>query len=85
MNTMIYVILVLSSIIGGLIVKVQCVICDRIEEIDDDSPLAKMLRNRPIHTFMCQECHDRISKKTKERLATGKFRLYRDKKDEEEW
>lgn len=65
--------------------KVQCVICDIIEEIEDDSPLAKMLRNRPIHTYMCDECHDRIAKRTMERLATGKFRLYRDKKDEDDW
>ncbi|MED3660274.1 YlaI family protein [Ureibacillus sp. FSL K6-8385] len=57
--------------------RVQCVLCDAIHELDDDSPLAKRLRNRPIHTFMCPDCHDRITKKTLERLATGKFRFYR--------
>ncbi|HEY4554103.1 MAG TPA: YlaI family protein [Bacillaceae bacterium] len=61
--------------------KVQCVICDQPNDLDDDSPLAKKLRNRPIHTFMCQTCHDRIEAKTNARMATGNFRLYRyDKK-----
>ncbi|WP_073981874.1 YlaI family protein, partial [Bacillus subtilis] len=48
--------------------RVKCSICDKIETIDDDTLIAKRLRNRPIHTYMCQECHDRIAKKTEERL-----------------
>lgn len=56
---------------------VKCVLCDTIHELDDDSPLAKKLRNRPIHTYMCETCRDRITKKTLDRLATGKFRFYR--------
>jgi len=65
--------------------KVQCVICDQINSLDDDSPLAKKLRNRPIHTYMCDTCYQRIKERTEERLATGKFRLYRSKSDEDEW
>ncbi|AMW98301.1 YlaI family protein [Rummeliibacillus sp. G93] len=57
--------------------RVKCVICDEFSEIPDFSPLAKKLRNRPIHTFMCETCHDRISEKTHERLKTGKFRFIR--------
>ena len=57
--------------------RVQCVICDKIEELVDDTLQAKSLRNRPIHTHMCNECHDRITARTKERLATGSFRFYR--------
>ncbi|NLY80053.1 MAG: YlaI family protein [Lysinibacillus sp.] len=57
--------------------RVQCVICDTIHELEDDSPLAKKLRNRPMHTYMCETCHDRITTKTLERLATGKFRFFR--------
>ncbi|WP_040227915.1 YlaI family protein [Bhargavaea cecembensis] len=52
---------------------VKCVLCDREGEISDDAPEAKRLRNRPIHTYMCPECHDRISSRTAERIATGKF------------
>lgn len=59
------------------VMRVQCVLCDTIHEIDDYSPLAKKLRNRPIHTFMCEVCYDRIAKKTEDRLATGKFRFFR--------
>jgi uncharacterized protein YlaI len=57
--------------------RVKCVICDSIEELVDDTLQAKRLRNRPIHTHMCQSCIDRITEKTKARLATGKFRFYR--------
>ena len=55
--------------------KVKCVICDQIESIPDDSAEAKKLRNRPIHTFMCQTCYIRIENRTNERIATGNFRL----------
>lgn len=65
--------------------RVKCVICDKIETIEDETLMAKRLRNRPIHTYMCKECNQRIETKTNERLATGKFRLYQDKKSEESW
>ena len=57
--------------------RVKCVMCDVIEELIDDSLQAKRLRNRPIHTHMCKICHDRITERTKQRLATGSFRFYR--------
>ncbi|GGG20769.1 hypothetical protein GCM10007425_13970 [Lysinibacillus alkalisoli] len=57
--------------------RVKCVVCDTLGQIDDDSPMAKKLRNRPIHTYMCDECHTRITHKTEERLATGMFRVYK--------
>lgn len=60
-------------------------LCDYITNLDDENPEAKKLRNRPIHTYMCPSCTERITKRTLERLDTGKFRLYRDKKDEDEW
>ncbi|MDQ0272420.1 YlaI family protein [Cytobacillus purgationiresistens] len=65
--------------------KVQCVICDKIESIDSDSPEAKRLRNRPIHTYMCKACDLRITERTNERAATGNFKLFRSKVKEEEW
>jgi uncharacterized protein YlaI len=54
--------------------KVKCVICDVVESIDKHLPIAKKLRNRPIHTYMCQNCHDRIEKRTIERKKTGNFK-----------
>lgn len=65
--------------------KVKCVICDKIEDIEDESSQAKRLRNRPIHTYMCQDCHDRIETRTNERIATNKFKLYRKKKTDDDW
>ncbi|MBU8906731.1 YlaI family protein [Desertibacillus haloalkaliphilus] len=65
--------------------RVKCVICDQVNTIDDYDPLAKKLRNRPIHTYMCPECHERIKQRTEERAATGNFRLYRSKKRESDW
>lgn len=65
--------------------KVKCVICDRIESIPDDSFEAKRLRNRPIHTFMCDKCEERIREKTYARMATGNFKLYRSSIKKEDW
>ncbi|MCD8502636.1 MAG: YlaI family protein [Bacillaceae bacterium] len=65
--------------------RVKCVICDKIETIDDHSFIAKRLRNRPIHTYSCQSCTDRIAEKTKARVATGKFRFNKPEKNEDDW
>lgn len=65
--------------------RVKCVICDKIESIPDFSPEAKKLRNRPIHTFMCQACSQRIEEKTKARIDSGNFRLYRSVTKDDEW
>ncbi|MDE3838375.1 DUF2197 domain-containing protein [Bacillus methanolicus] len=65
--------------------KVKCVLCDKIETIEDESHLAKRLRNRPIHTYMCHQCDKRIEEKTKARIASGKFRLNKPRSQDEEW
>lgn len=65
--------------------RVKCVLCDKIETIEDYSFQAKRLRNRPIHTYMCKPCEERIKEKTNERKATGKFQLYRPRVEEDEW
>lgn len=65
--------------------RVKCVLCDKIESIEDQSFQAKRLRNRPIHTYMCKECEERISVNTQKRMETGNFKLYQSKVKEEEW
>ncbi|WP_108669836.1 YlaI family protein [Peribacillus acanthi] len=65
--------------------RVKCVICDKIENIDSNSLQAKRLRNRPIHTYMCNPCHERIEDKTNKRLETGNFRFNRPISKEEDW
>lgn len=65
--------------------RVKCVICDKIENITDDSLVAKRLRNRPIHTYMCDECHNRIEAKTNVRIASGNFRLFRSVETDDNW
>lgn len=65
--------------------RVQCVICDQIENIPDDSPTAKRLRNRPIHTYMCKTCRDRIEQKTKDRIKTGNFEFRKPNQQENNW
>ncbi|MFS0574390.1 YlaI family protein [Sporosarcina sp. 179-K 3D1 HS] len=57
--------------------RVKCVICDEIGQLPDDLPLAKKLRNRPIHTYMCERCNERIAEKTIARIATGNFHFRR--------
>jgi len=53
--------------------RVKCVICDETGQLPDEAPLAKKLRNRPIHTYMCPPCENRIAEKTNARIATGNF------------
>jgi uncharacterized protein YlaI len=65
--------------------RVKCVLCEKIETIIDDAPLAKKLRNRPIHTYMCQPCSDRIADRTNEHLKSENFRLYRAPKNDDGW
>lgn len=65
--------------------RVKCVICDKINTLEDDSILAKRLRNRPIHTYLCPECDQRIAEKTSARIETGKFQLYAPIKNEDDW
>ncbi len=69
----------------GFSMRVKCVICDSIETIEDFCVLAKKLRNRPIHTFMCDPCQTRITERTGERKATGRFQTPHIKKEESEW
>ncbi|WP_081415762.1 YlaI family protein [Peribacillus kribbensis] len=65
--------------------KVKCVLCEKIENLNSDTLLAKRLRNRPIHTYMCQDCYDRIELRTQERMSTGNFKLYRTPKKSDDW
>lgn len=65
--------------------RVKCVLCDKIEAIDDETIVAKRLRNRPIHTYMCHDCSERIAEKTKARIESGNFRLYRPKSEQDDW
>lgn len=65
--------------------KVKCAICDKIETIDNHTPLAKKLRNRPIHTYMCNECSSRIKVRTEERKATGNFKLFESKTSKDKY
>ncbi|WP_085524113.1 YlaI family protein [Tuberibacillus sp. Marseille-P3662] len=64
--------------------RVKCILCDKIDQLDNWCPTAKKLRNRPIHTYMCQECNDRIGERTKERWATGHFTIPHRKEAQEE-
>ncbi|MDQ0215191.1 uncharacterized protein YlaI [Oikeobacillus pervagus] len=65
--------------------RVKCILCEQIDQLQDETLLAKKLRNRPIHTYMCPDCHKRITERTNQRKATGKFHLYRSKKVEDEF
>ncbi|MBT2686354.1 MULTISPECIES: YlaI family protein [Bacillaceae] len=65
--------------------RVKCVLCDKIENINSDTLQAKRLRNRPIHTYMCDPCNERIADKTNNRIATGNFKLYRSRVKKDDW
>ena len=59
--------------------RAKCMLCDRIDTLNDESPIAKRLKNRPIHTYLCDTCYDRITVRTIERWETGKFRIHHKK------
>ncbi len=63
------------------IVQVQCILCDKIESIKDNSLQAKRLLNRKAQSYLCKSCNDRITVKTKQRHETGNFHLYNSKND----
>jgi uncharacterized protein YlaI len=66
--------------------KVTCVLCQTKDDVDDQTLIAKRLKNRPIHTYMCATCHDRITEKTIQRLESGKFRFYhKEVQNKEQW
>lgn len=56
--------------------RLNCVLCNESHDINDQTPIAKRLRNRPIHTYMCPDCYDRITERTIMRMETGKYRIY---------
>ncbi|WP_025026253.1 YlaI family protein [Caldalkalibacillus mannanilyticus] len=64
--------------------RVKCVLCNKIQEIDRDSVKGKRLRNHPLVTYMCEECNDRIRDKTEKRREEGTLKLptFQIKKDE---
>ena len=64
--------------------QVKCTLCDVVENIEDYSLQAKRLRNRKNYMYLCMKCNDRIKERTLERLSTGKFRFYEEKKKEDE-
>jgi uncharacterized protein YlaI len=66
-------------------VRVKCVLCDKIEKINSELPLAKKLRNRPIHTYMCEECSHRVTQRTEARLQTGSFRKHHKEEERDEY
>ncbi|MGL4820724.1 MAG: YlaI family protein [Bacilli bacterium] len=55
--------------------RVKCVLCDEISTLEDENPLAKKIKNRPIHTFMCPKCSARINEKANLRIAKGNHRI----------
>lgn len=65
--------------------QVKCVLCDRVEGLDDYSLHAKRLRNRRNRMYLCEKCYKRIDCKTKKRHATGNFRLYQKKKTKDDY
>ncbi len=75
-----HVILCVFGNIRGDEMKVKCILCDRIDSIDSGTLLAKNLRKKRVMSYMCDDCNKRIKEKTEQRIATGNFRVYREKK-----
>jgi len=61
---------------------VQCILCDSVEHIDENSLYAKQLKSNYLKLHLCKQCNKRIKDKTISRIQTGKFRLYRKENEE---
>ncbi|MGL4520938.1 MAG: YlaI family protein [Bacilli bacterium] len=59
--------------------RVKCALCDTISVLSDENPIAKKIKNRPIHTYMCEPCSARITNTYKERVAVTphQYNVYR--------
>ena len=57
--------------------KAKCILCEKIDILDNDSFEAKKLINHPISTYMCTSCTDKISVQTKKRMKTGQYKVYK--------
>lgn len=40
--------------------KAKCALCDKVDQIDDRSFLAKRLRNHYLKTYLCKRCDQHI-------------------------
>ncbi|MDX8044890.1 YlaI family protein [Gracilibacillus sp. S3-1-1] len=65
--------------------RVKCVMCDKINNINNDCAQAKKLRNRLISTYMCSACDERIKEKTMQRHHSGNFNLYQKKEVQDQY
>lgn len=65
--------------------KVQCVLCDKIEEKDPNALIGKKLRNRPAATYMCNPCSQRIKINTEKRRMEGRLKTPTFHKEKDEW
>lgn len=65
--------------------QAKCVICDQIDQLDDDSSQAKRMRKHKDALYLCDDCYERIRLKTIQRHKTGKFKLYRDHLKKDPW
>jgi uncharacterized protein YlaI len=67
------------------LMKVQCFLCDKEELLDPDTFTAKRIRNRPLTTFLCEECHTRVTANTEKRRIEGRLRPNLFYKEKDNW
>lgn len=61
--------------------KVQCVLCDSREKIDDSSIDSKKIRNHPLYLYTCPKCTKRISQQTLIRINSKNYDPHRPKSE----
>ncbi|MCF6093552.1 YlaI family protein [Microaerobacter geothermalis] len=49
--------------------RAQCVLCDKIVHIENESLLAKRLKNHPLLTYLCSPCTEKINHKLREKQS----------------
>ncbi|EAD4645470.1 DUF2197 domain-containing protein, partial [Listeria monocytogenes] len=51
----------------------KCILCERVDELDNREFKTKQLRNKPIRMYLCPECEHRVAINTISRVNSGHF------------
>ncbi|EAE2473965.1 YlaI family protein [Listeria innocua] len=55
----------------------KCILCERVDELDNREFKTKLLRNKPIRMYLCPECEHRVAIKTISRVNSGHFNFHK--------
>ncbi|EAG7612272.1 TPA_asm: DUF2197 domain-containing protein [Listeria monocytogenes] len=55
----------------------KCILCERVDELDNREFKTKQLRNKPIRMYLCPECEHRVAINTISRVNSVHFNFHK--------